>query len=113
MGEIFAAADEFIGMTATLINGYASGIFHLLYRTMPALMLQDGKSYASPGEFNREYGVEQVIYEEQDPDYAANRRSTKSDRRVKQLPGVSPLVYSRFLLEKTAFFSLRTSLPSC
>ena len=106
MGEIFAAADKFIGMTATLINGYASGIFHLLYRTMPALMLQDGKPYASPGEFNHEYGVEQVIYEEQDPDYASNRRTTKSDRRVKQLPGVSPLVYSRFLLEKTAFLSL-------
>ena len=106
MGEIFAASKKFIGMTATLINGYASGIFHLLYRTMPALMLRDGKPYASPGEFSREYGVEQVIYEEQDPDYASNRRATKSDRRVKQLPGVSPLVYSRFLLEKTAFLSL-------
>ena len=106
MGEIYAAARKFIGMTATLINGYASGIFHLLYRTVPDLMLRDGKPYASPGEFNREYGVEQVIYEEQDPDYASNRRATKSDRRVKQLPGVSPLVYSRFLLEKTAFLSL-------
>ena len=106
MGEIFAAARKFIGMTATLINGYASGIFHLLYRTMPSLMLQDGKRYASPGDFNSEYGVEQVIYEETDPDYASNRRATKSDRRVKQLPGVSPLVFSRFLLEKTAFLSL-------
>ena len=106
MGEIFAAARKFIGMTATLINGYASGIFHLLYRTMPSLMLQDGKRYAGPGDFNAEYGVEQVIYEETDPDYASNRRATKSDRRVKQLPGVSPLVFSRFLLEKTAFLSL-------
>ncbi len=106
MGEIFAAARKFIGMTATLINGYASGIFHLLYRTMPSLMTQDGKPYASPGDFNSEYGVEQVIYEETDPDYASNRRATKSDRRVKQLPGVSPLVFSRFLLEKTAFLSL-------
>ena len=106
MGEIYAAARKFIGMTATLINGYASGIFHLLYRTVPNLMLRDGKPYASPGEFSREYGVEQVIYEEEDADYAANRRATKSGRRVKQLPGVSPLVYSRFLLEKTAFLSL-------
>ncbi len=106
MGEIFAAARKFIGMTATLINGYASGIFHLLYRTMPGLMVRDGKPYASPGDFNSEYGVEQVIYEEADPDYASNRRATKSDRRVKQLPGVSPLVFSRFLLEKTAFLSL-------
>ena len=106
MGEIYAAARKFIGMTATLINGYASGIFHLLYRTVPDLMLRDGKPYSSPGEFNSEYGVEQVIYEEIDADYASNRRATKSQRRVKQLPGVSPLVYSRFLLEKTAFLSL-------
>ncbi|MBQ9721780.1 MAG: DEAD/DEAH box helicase family protein, partial [Oscillospiraceae bacterium] len=106
MGEIYAASNKFIGMTATLINGYASGIFHLLYRTMPQVMLQDRKPYASPGEFNSEYGVEQIIYEETDPDYAANRRASKSNRRVKQLPGVSPLVYSRFLLEKTAFLSL-------
>lgn len=106
MSEIFAAAKKFIGMTATLINGYASGIFHLLYRTMPARMLQDRKPYTKPGDFNSEYGVEQVIYEETDPDYAANRRASKSNRRVRQLPGVSPLVYSRFLLEKTAFLSL-------
>ena len=32
MGELFAAAKKCIGMTATLINGYASGIFYLLYR---------------------------------------------------------------------------------
>lgn len=106
MGEIYAASRKFIGMTATLINGYASGIFHLLYRTMPSLMLQDGKRYSKPNEFSREYGVEQIITEEIDPDYAANRRAVKTDRRVKQLPGVSPLVYSRFLLEKTAFLSL-------
>lgn len=106
MGEIYAVSRKFIGMTATLINGYASGIFHLLYRTMPGAMLQDRKPYESPGGFNSEYGVEQAIYEETDPDYAANRRASTSNRRVKQLPGVSPLVYSRFLLEKTAFLSL-------
>ena len=28
MGELFVAAKKCIGMTATLINGYASGIFY-------------------------------------------------------------------------------------
>ncbi|WP_295166898.1 helicase-related protein [Ruminococcus sp.] len=106
MGEIFSAAKKVIGMTATLINGYSSGIFHLLYRTMPNLMLQDGKPYASPGDFNSEYGVVETSYEETDAEYASNRRSSTSNRRTRQLPGVSPLVYSRFLLEKTAFLSL-------
>ena len=106
MGEIFAAAKKAVGMTATLINGYASGIFHLLFRTMPGYMLRDGKRHCAPSEFNAEYGVVETTYEEKDADYASNRRNSKSKSRSKQLPGVSPLVYSRFLLEKTAFLSL-------
>ena len=106
MGEIFSAAKKVIGMTATLINGYSSGIFHLLYRTMPAQMRSDGKAYTAIGDFNAEYGVVETTYEETDGDYAANRRAVISNQRTRQLPGVSPLVYSRFLLEKTAFLSL-------
>lgn len=106
MGEIFSAAKKVIGMTATLINGYSSGIFHLLYRTMPAQMRLDGKAYTAPNEFNAEYGVVETSYEETDAAYAANRRAAISKRKSRLLPGVSPLVYSRFLLEKTAFLSL-------
>ena len=106
MFEIFTVAKKTIGMTATLINGYASGIFHLLYRTMPAQMLLDGKAFDAPNEFNAEYGVVENSYEETDAEYASNRRAAITGRRTRQLPGVSPLVYSRFLLEKTAFLSL-------
>ena len=106
MGEIFSVAKKVIGMTATLINGYSSGIFHLLYRTMPAKMLQDGKAYKASNDFNAEYGVVESCYEEIDADYASNRRAAISSKRSRLLPGVSPLVYSRFLLEKTAFLSL-------
>ena len=106
MAEIYAAANKVIGMTATLINGYSSGIFHLLYRVVPALMVQDGKSHSAPQKFDAEYGVVENTYEEDDPEYAANRRTHKRKIKVRQLPGVSPLVYSRFLLEHTAFLSL-------
>ena len=106
MGEIFSVAKKVVGMTATLINGYSSGIFHLLYRTMPAQMLLDGKAFCAPNDFNSEYGVVEKRFEETDADYASNRRCAISNTRTRQLPGVSPLVYSRFLLEKTAFLSL-------
>lgn len=106
MGEIFAASRKVVGMTATLINGYSSGLFHLLYRTMPSAMLQNGKRYTAPNDFHSEYGVVENSYEELDPEYAANRRATRTGTRTRQLPGVSPLVYSRFLLEKTAFLTL-------
>ena len=107
MAEIFSVADRVIGMTATLINGYSSGIFHLLYRVCPDLMMRDGKRYSASGDFNAEYGVvENTYYEEPDNGYASNRRAHRRKTRTRQLPGVSPLVYSRFLLEQTAFLSL-------
>ena len=106
MAEIYGAAKQFVGMTATLINGYSSGIFHLLYRIVPGLMLKDGKSYRRPSDFDAEYGVVENTYEVKDGDYNSNRRTTKRKTKVKKLPGVSPLVFSRFLLEYTAFLSL-------
>lgn len=115
MAELFGAAKKVIGMTATLINGYSSGIFHLLYRTSAQLMLADGKPHEKPALFNTEYGVVETTYTEADERYAAKRRSQKSGVRTRQLPGVSPLVFSRFLLEKTAFLSLSDmgkALPS-
>jgi hypothetical protein len=52
MGELFQAAKRVVGMTATLINGYSSGIFHLLFRISPDLMLKDGKRYDKSTDFN-------------------------------------------------------------
>ena len=106
MSELFQAAKKVVGMTATLINGYSSGIFHLLYRISPDLMLKDGKSYDKSSDFNNEYGVTESVYEIASPDYNSNRRSSKKKIRERQLPGVSPLVYSRFLMDSAAFLSL-------
>ena len=106
MGELFAAAKKCIGMTATLINGYASGIFYLLYRMCAYRMEQDGQSYAAPAQFAREYGVTEDTYEVTEGGYNSNRRTAKRKKRSRQKPGVSPLVYSRFLLENGVFLPL-------
>ena len=106
MGELYGVSRLFVGMTATLINGYSSGIFHLLYRLVPGLMRKDDKPYNKPAWFDEEYGVVENIYEIVESDYNSNRRTIKHKLRSKKPPGVSPLVYSRFLLEYTAFLSL-------
>ena len=106
MGELFGTAKKVVGMTATLINGYSSGIFYLLYRLVPGLMKADGKDYNSPVAFDRDYGVIQEVFEEKEPDYHTNRRVVRTKKATRQLPGVSPLVYSTFLLEYAAFLSL-------
>ena len=61
-------------------------------------MLKDGKRYKSPGDFDAEYGVVENTYEIHDAEYNSNRRTSKRRTKSKQLPGVSPLVFSCFLL---------------
>jgi hypothetical protein len=106
MAELYGTAKKVVGLTGTLVNGYASGIFHLLFRLMPKAMLEDGQSHSSPMDFAAEYGVIENTYEVNEGDYNANRRSVRRKKSSRQLPGVSPLVYSRFLLEHAAFLSL-------
>lgn len=106
MAELYGVCRKFVGMTATLINGYSSGIFHLLYRIAAGLMRKDGQNYRRPADFDAEYGVVENTYEVVDAAYNANRRASKRKTRARQLPGVSPLVFSRFLLECTAFLQL-------
>ena len=106
MAELYDTAKKVVGMTATLINGYSSGIFYLLYRIVPSLMKKDGKDYESPTEFDKEYGVIQTTYEEVEQEYNSNRRTVQSRISTRLLPGVSPLVYSRFMMEYAVFLSL-------
>lgn len=93
MAELYGTAKKVVGMTATLINGYSSGIFHLLYRICPAQMRKDNKRYENPSKFDAEYGVIQNTYVEQEPEYNSNRRTVQSKKNSRLLPGVSPLVY--------------------
>lgn len=106
METLVGCSKKVIGMTATLINGYSSGLFYLLYRIVPALMKLDNKHYASPYAFNNEYGVTERTYELDETEYNANSRARKQLTRERQLPGVSPLVYSRFLIDCAVFLSL-------
>ena len=73
MQELLSAAKKVVGMTATLVNGYSSGLFYLLYRIAPRRMCQDGKPYRDSRKFDTEYGVIQNIYEEREGAYNSRR----------------------------------------
>ena len=106
MANLVGCSKKVIGMTATLVNGYSSGIFYLLFRIASNLMLEDNKSYNNPSAFNAEYGVTEEVFEVEDGEYNDNSRCKKRKIRESQKPGVSPLVYSRFLIESAVFLSL-------
>lgn len=104
MADIANASNKFIGLTGTLLNGYADGLFYILYRTLPKLMKKEGYDYSSEAEFMRNYGV---IKKESKIEFRNGRRGARlSSPNEKRLPGVSPLVFTKFLLENSVFISL-------
>lgn len=107
MAELAGISSKVIGMTATLVNGYAKGIFYLLFRLKSRLMLLDNQKYAASRDFCLQYGVVEELYQvEQTNTFNSTSKATKRKVREKFLPGISPLVYSRFLLENAVFLSL-------
>lgn len=91
------------------MNGYASSLFYILYRLFPNIMKREGFDYNDVNEFARIFGV-----------YSRENRVTADGRTVgnsreKFLPGVSSLVFTKFLMDNTVFVSLEDmteGLPS-
>lgn len=106
MAEIAGIAKKVIAMTATLINGYAKGTFYLLFRLKPRLMLADGFKYSDARKFCQCYGVVESIYESPETKFNVASKNRTQKVREKFLPGISPIVYSRYLMENTVFLSL-------
>lgn len=103
-GHLASVANKVIGLTGTLLNGYADSIFYMLFRTMPDVMLNEGFDNNDIAQFNQEFGV------------IKNTRTLapgiggKVTSYTKKLPGVSPLVFTKFLLENAVFVNLSDML---
>ena len=112
-GDLAFASKKIIGLTGTLLNGYASGLFYILYRTFANMMNKEGFSYSDENQFVSEYGV---IKKTSNYKWENGIQKDKSGKtKVKALPGVSPLIFTKFLLENAAFISqedISTGLPA-
>ena len=103
-GHLLRSARKSILLTGTLLNGKASSIFYILFRAFPRMMLKAGYSYDDCTRFWTTYGVSKTV---------TNRRVTSSGSvrdsgdSAKELPGISPLVFTKFLLESAVFLNMR------
>ena len=98
--DLIQASKKTICLTGTLLNGYANSLFYILYRTSSHIMQREGFDFNSENEFAREYGIVKNTQR-------YNRSTSKKlGGNQKILPGISPLVFSKFLLENSAFISL-------
>ena len=102
-GILLATAKKSLCLTGTLINGYASSLYYTLFRAFPQLMKQEGFEYSteSEKEFVRAYGVYKTISSWN----VAKDRNTGQRTSTKEMPGVSPLIFTKFLLENAVFIT--------
>lgn len=105
-GDLASIAKKIIGLTGTLVNGYASGIYYILFRAFPKLMKKYGYRYGSDGENNfvKDFGVIKQQYSIEWRNGTTGQKIGQS--KTKSLPGISPLVFTKFLLENTAFLNI-------
>ena len=87
-----------INCTGTLMNGYVNSMYYLLYRLLPESMKAEGYDYKDESEFNKVFGVSSTTSIREG--ISVRKKSTKL------LPGISSLVFTKFLLNNTVFISL-------
>jgi hypothetical protein len=102
-GQLSRAAKKTLCLTGTLVNGYANGIFYLLYRIFASQMKQEGFDWEDSGQFQSTYGVTEKTTRWSSSTSSGGRTSKSTER---SLPGVSPLVFTQFLLENAVFVEL-------
>ncbi|MHB1350264.1 MAG: SNF2-related protein [Desulfobulbaceae bacterium] len=109
MSCLIARSRKVLALTGTLMGGYSKDLFFLLWRMFPGQMAEAGFEYGRTLGFAERYGVVQRTYSEGDCELDLNQASIgrKSGRaRVKEAPGISPLLLPDLLLERSAFVRL-------
>lgn len=98
-GDIVKAAKRTVALTGTLLNGYSSSIYHILFRMYPKLFIEKGYTYHSVKNFADDFGsVCETITS------SNSNAATKKSKKI--VPGVSPKIFTDFLLDKSVFVSL-------
>ncbi len=100
-------AKKLIGLTGTMMGGYADDLYNILYRMDAPRMAKDGYEWGGGGRtsFQATYGVCEEIVKRKVEDNACSSGS-KPSVTIKRRPGASPLLFGRYLMESTGFVSL-------
>ena len=106
LGTLSSSTDRIVGLTGTLLGGYADDLFNTLFRLEARRMKEHGYEWGTTGRssFTEDYGVLETITKVEP---AENRCSkAKSTSVVRRKPGASPLLFGEFLMQLCAFVFL-------
>ena len=105
-GVLAEACGKSLSLTGTLLGGYASTIFHLLYRFSPEIRSEFGRS--DEHRWIQRYGFEEVSIGKPDDDAledGRNSRRRKYRRTVRERPGLVPSALFH-IIHNTVFLRL-------
>jgi superfamily II DNA or RNA helicase len=107
LGVLNRVSRRFLGLTGTLLSGYADDLFNTLFRTDAKQMIEDGYQWGSAGRerFTHDFGVMETIERITVEDNACSKK-TKTTVTIKRRPGASPLLFGKYLMKHCAFISL-------
>lgn len=102
------ASKKQLALTGTIAGGYANHLFYLLWRLEPSRMKKEGFAFTEELRFSDLYGcVEREFAMDGSTDSSYN--SSTHGRQLtspKVKPGISPLIFSKFLLDRATFLDL-------
>jgi superfamily II DNA or RNA helicase len=106
LGTLASCTNKIVGLTGTLLGGYADNLFAMLYRLEPGKMKNRGYEWGTVGRtaFTQDYGVLETITKIEDAENACSKARTTTTIRRK--PGASPLLFGEFLMSLCAFVFL-------
>ena len=106
LGTLASCTDRIVGLTGTLLGGYADDLFNTLFRLEARRMKEHGYEWGTTGRssFIQDYGVLETITKVEPANNACSK--AKSTGTVRRKPGASPLLFGEFLMQLCAFVFL-------
>lgn len=108
MASLVSSSKKQIGLTGTIAGGKADDLFYLLYRLDSKRMVEHGYNFTDVMKFSEKYGRIETAYEFADIDNGAYNACCKGRQKgsPKVKPGISPLIFMDFLLDKCTFLDI-------
>ncbi len=105
-GILMGCCGRTISMTGSIASGYADDLHYLAAKADIRALHADGLEWGAIGPWMDRYGVRETItrIRVNDSDNVASRGSPS--KHVRRKPGISPLVFSRYLMGRSVFLRL-------
>jgi len=106
LGTLSSCTDRIVGLTGTLLGGYADDLFNTLFRLEAGSMKEHGYEWGTTGRssFTQDYGVLETITKVEPADNRCSK--AKATSTVRRKPGSSPLLFGEFLMQLCTFVFL-------